>query len=229
MLGFKLMRYVFLLTFALITHAFGVDATLIRESGGYCIYDDGSTIKSLTCPNRLSIGSSKKVIGNGSFLSDERDQWLLDFGKKQADSISSVYVPSLPSPQQIAARKQRVAETARKQRVAESASNTKANETIGHCVLANARKTRLMSWINDYSRTRVEDMIFEIRKRQRLGERRKPETNSEDWTANSNKYKADILKLQDSAQELRNYALKLGKYEDAEHLNAIVSCGGLSL
>jgi hypothetical protein len=29
MFGFKLMRYVFLLTFALITHAFGVDATVI--------------------------------------------------------------------------------------------------------------------------------------------------------------------------------------------------------
>ena len=153
------MKYVFLLTFALITDAFAIDAFLIRESGGYCFYDDGSAINSLTCPNRLSIGSSKTVIGDGSFLNDESSQWRLDFGKERADAISSVYVPSVPSPQQIAARKQRVAETARKQRVAESASNTKANETIGHCVLANARKTRLMSWINDYSRTRVEDMI----------------------------------------------------------------------
>lgn len=106
-------------------------------------------------------------------------------------------------------------------------SKIKASETIGDCVLANARKTRLMSWIYDYNRARVEDMIFEIQKRQRLGERKKPETNSKDWTANYNKYQADILKLQDSAQELRNYALKLGKYEDAEHLNAIVSCSGL--
>jgi ATP-dependent protease ClpP protease subunit len=108
-------------------------------------------------------------------------------------------------------------------------SNNKANETIGDCVLAGARKASLMSWLNDYNRNQVDDMVFEILKRQRLGEAKPPETNSEDWTANSNKYKADILKLQDSAQELRNYALKLGKYEDAEHLNAIVSCGGLSL
>jgi hypothetical protein len=121
--GSNLMRYVFLLTFALITDAFGVDAFLLRESGGYCIYDDGSTIKSLTCPNRLSIGSSKKVIGNGSLLSDDRDQWLLDFGKKQADAISSVYVPSLPSPQQIAAGQQRAADEA-KQRAEQSVKNT---------------------------------------------------------------------------------------------------------
>ena len=127
MFGFKLMRYVFLLTFALITDAFGVDATLIRESGGYCFYDDGSTIKSLTCPNRLSISSSKKVIGDGSFLNDESSQWRLDFSKKRADAISSVYVyvyvPALPSPQQIAAQQQRVADEA-KQRADQSVKNT---------------------------------------------------------------------------------------------------------
>lgn len=123
MFGFKLMRYVFLLTFALITHAFGVDATLIRESGGYCFYDDGSTIKSLTCPNRLSIGSSKTVIGDGSFLNDESSQWRLDFGKERADAISSVYVPSVPSPQQIAAQQQRSADEA-KQRADQSVKNT---------------------------------------------------------------------------------------------------------
>ena len=123
MFGFKLMRYVFLLTFALITDAFGVDATLIRESGGYCFYDDGSTIKSLTCPNRLSIGSSKTVIGGGSFLNDESSQWRLDFGKKQADAISSAYIPSLPSPQQIAAQQQRSEDEA-KQRADQSVKST---------------------------------------------------------------------------------------------------------
>lgn len=123
MFGFKLMRYVSLLTFALITDAFGVDATLMRESGGYCFYDDGSTIKSLTCPNRLSIGSSKTVIGDGSFLNDESSQWRLDFGKERADAISSVYVPSVPSPQQIAAQQQRSADEA-KQRADQSVKNT---------------------------------------------------------------------------------------------------------
>tara|TARA_B110000091_G_C13406853_1_gene306487 strand:+ start:241 stop:507 length:267 start_codon:yes stop_codon:yes gene_type:complete len=45
-------------------------------------------------------------------MSEESVQWRLNFGKQQADGLSSIYtpsVPSVPSAQQIAAQKQQSA------------------------------------------------------------------------------------------------------------------------
>jgi hypothetical protein len=42
-------------------------------------------------------------------MSEESVQWRLNFGKQQADGLSSIYTPSVPSAQQIAAQKQQSA------------------------------------------------------------------------------------------------------------------------
>jgi len=108
-------------------------------------------------------------------------------------------------------------------------SIAKLTETIGDCVLDNAKKSRRMAWLTDNHKNEFEEMMHEIQKRQILGESPKPKTLSQNWTENYTKYQGNILRLQDLAQKLRNYALNIGQYEDAEHLNSIVSCGGLSV
>ena len=102
------MRYFFLLTLLFTSTVFAVDATLVRQSLGKCYYDDGSVLNRATCPNRLSVGNNSNSRPNLG-MSEESVQWRLNFGKQQADGLSSIYTPSVPSAQQIAAQKQRSA------------------------------------------------------------------------------------------------------------------------
>tara|TARA_B110001469_G_C9361001_1_gene189093 strand:- start:34 stop:495 length:462 start_codon:yes stop_codon:yes gene_type:complete len=105
------MRYFFLLTLLFTSTVFAVDATLVRQSLGKCYYDDGSVLNRATCPNRLSVGNNSNSRPNLG-MSEESVQWRLNFGKQQADGLSSIYtpsVPSVPSAQQIAAQKQQSA------------------------------------------------------------------------------------------------------------------------
>ena len=102
------MRYFFLLTLLFTSTVFAVDATLVRQSLGKCYYDDGSVLNRATCPNRLSVGNNSNSRPNLG-MSEESVQWRLNFGKQQADGLSSIYTPSVPSAQQIAAQKQQSA------------------------------------------------------------------------------------------------------------------------
>ena len=102
------MRYFLLLTLLFTSTVFAVDATLVRQSLGKCYYDDGSVLNRATCPNRLSVGNNSNSRPNLG-MSEESVQWRLNFGKQQADGLSSIYTPSVPSAQQIAAQKQRSA------------------------------------------------------------------------------------------------------------------------
>ena len=105
------MRYFLLLTLLFTSTVFAVDATLVRQSLGKCYYDDGSVLNRATCPNRLSVGNNSNSRPNLG-MSEESVQWRLNFGKQQADGLSSIYtpsVPSVPSAQQIAAQKQQSA------------------------------------------------------------------------------------------------------------------------
>lgn len=102
------MRYFLLLTLLFTSTVFAVDATLVRQSLGKCYYDDGSVLNRATCPNRLSVGNNSNSRPNLG-MSEESVQWRLNFGKQQADGLSSIYTPSVPSAQQIAAQKQQSA------------------------------------------------------------------------------------------------------------------------
>lgn len=104
------MQYILLLTALLSSGAFALEPTLTRQSGGKCYYDDGSIIKSSRCPSRLSTGSNNNLRLKG--LSEESANWRLNFGKRQAESMSSTYTPSAPSAQQMAAQQQQNADDA---------------------------------------------------------------------------------------------------------------------
>ena len=106
------MKYILLLTALLSSGAFALEPTLTRQSGGKCYYDDGSIIKSSRCPSRLSTGSNNSSRANGLLMSEESANWRLNFGKRQAESMSSTYTPSAPSAQQMAAQQQQNADDA---------------------------------------------------------------------------------------------------------------------
>ena len=111
------MKYIMLLTLLFTSTAFAVDPTLVRQSFGTCYYDDGSVIKSMSCSSRLSTGSSTSSRPNGLLMSDESVDWRLNFGKQQADAVSSAFTPSMPSAPNVRVQQQRsAAET--KQRAA---------------------------------------------------------------------------------------------------------------
>ena len=103
------MKYIMLLTLLFTSTAFAVDPTLVRQSFGTCYYDDGSVIKSMSCSSRLSTGSSTSSRPNGLLMSDESVDWRLNFGKQQADAVSSAFTPSMPSAQNIRVQQQRSA------------------------------------------------------------------------------------------------------------------------
>jgi hypothetical protein len=87
------MKYILLLTVLLISSSVvALEPTLTRQSFGKCYYDDGSIIKSSRCPSRLSVGSNNNLRLKG--LSEESINWRLNFGKQQADALSSVFAPS---------------------------------------------------------------------------------------------------------------------------------------
>ena len=107
------MKYIMLLTLLFTSTAFAVDPTLVRQSFGTCYYDDGSVIKSMSCSSRLSTGSSTSSRPNGLLMSDESVDWRLNFGKQQADAVSSAFTPSMPSAQNVRVQQQRSAATAK--------------------------------------------------------------------------------------------------------------------
>ena len=117
------MKYIMLLTLLFTSTAFAVDPTLVRQSSGTCYYDDGSVIKSMSCSSRLSTGSSTSSKPNGLLMSDESVDWRLNFGKQQADAVSSAFTPSMPSAQNVRVQQQRSAATA-KQRADEAKQRT---------------------------------------------------------------------------------------------------------
>ena len=105
------MKHILLLTALLISSSVvALEPTLTRQSFGKCYYDDGSIIKSSRCPSRLSTGSNNNLRLKG--LSEESANWRLNFGKRQAESMSSTYTPSAPSAQQMAAQQQQNADDA---------------------------------------------------------------------------------------------------------------------
>jgi len=108
------MKHILLLTALLISSSVvALEPYLKSQSGGKCYYDDGSIIKSSRCPSRLSTGSNNNLRLKG--LSEESANWRLNFGKRQAESMSSTYTPSAPSApsaQQMAAQQQQNADDA---------------------------------------------------------------------------------------------------------------------
>jgi hypothetical protein len=110
------MKHILLLTALLISSSVvALEPYLKSQSGGKCYYDDGSIIKSSRCPSRLSTGSNNSSRANGLLMSEESANWRLNFGKRQAESMSSTYTPSIPSApsaQQMAAQQQQNADDA---------------------------------------------------------------------------------------------------------------------
>jgi hypothetical protein len=110
------MKYILLLTVLLISSSVvALEPTLTRQSFGKCYYDDGSIIKSSRCPSRLSVSSENSSRPNGLLMSEESANWRLNFGKKQAEAVSSAFTPSIPSApsaQQMAAQQQQNADAA---------------------------------------------------------------------------------------------------------------------
>lgn len=104
------MKHILLLTALLSSGVVALEPYLKSQSGGKCYYDDGSIIKSSRCPSRLSTGSNNNLRLKG--LSEESANWRLNFGKRQAESMSSTYTPSAPSAQQMAAQQQQNADDA---------------------------------------------------------------------------------------------------------------------
>jgi hypothetical protein len=89
------MKHLLLLTVLLISSSVvALEPTLTRQSFGKCYYDDGSIIKSSRCPSRLSTGSNNSSSANGLLMSEESANWRLNFGKKQAEAVSSALTPS---------------------------------------------------------------------------------------------------------------------------------------
>ena len=123
------MKYIMLLTLLFTSTAFAVDPTLVRQSFGTCYYDDGSVIKSMSCSSRLSTGSSTSSRPNGLLMSDESVDWRLNFGKQQADAVSSAFTPSMPSAQNVRVQQQRsAAETKQRADFADYVSTTYGQE-----------------------------------------------------------------------------------------------------
>jgi hypothetical protein len=110
------MKHLLLLTALLISSSVvALEPTLTRQSFGKCYYDDGSIIKSSRCPSRLSVSSENSSRPNGLLMSEESANWRLNFGKKQAEAVSSAFTPSIPSApsaQQMAAQQQQNADAA---------------------------------------------------------------------------------------------------------------------
>jgi len=86
------MKYLILLTALFSSVALALDPVLKSQSNGNCYYDDGSVLKSWTCPFRLKTNTSKR----GKDLSNNSNSALSDslkrraeFGKKTTDSISN--------------------------------------------------------------------------------------------------------------------------------------------
>ena len=107
------MKYIMLLTLLFTSTAFAVDPMLVRQSFNTCYYDDGSVIKSMSCSSRLSTGSSTSSRSNGLLMSDEAVEWRLNFGKRQADAMSSAFTPSMPSAENVRVQQQRSADEAK--------------------------------------------------------------------------------------------------------------------
>jgi len=87
-----LIRFFLLLPLFLISNAFALDPTLSKQRLGVCYYDDGSVIKSLSCPSRLkgepNDRSRLRLSDSFSQSGAESAKWRLEFGKQQADRVS---------------------------------------------------------------------------------------------------------------------------------------------
>jgi hypothetical protein len=126
-----------LITFLLVTSSatvFALDPYLTRSSGNMCYYDDGSVINNggRICPRRLSSnnGTSGITVPNLG-PSQESIDWRLNFGKRQAEALSSgLSVQDVLALQQISAAsaKQRAERNAKKAAFADYVSSTHGQE-----------------------------------------------------------------------------------------------------
>ena len=85
------MKHILLLTALLISSSVialePLKPMLTRQYMDMCYYDDGSVIKSLSCPLRLSVSSEKSSRPNGLLMSDESREWYMKFGQQTADGV----------------------------------------------------------------------------------------------------------------------------------------------
>ena len=85
------MKHILLLTALLISSSVialePLKPMLTRQYMDMCYYDDGSVIKSLSCPLRLSVSSEKSSRPNGLLMSDESRERHMKFGQQTADGV----------------------------------------------------------------------------------------------------------------------------------------------